>query len=297
MNHALDIAMKSEAIQEHARFNSRMSKLGVKPSISIADGYGMGFLAHATFDAGEGDYVPSPFLMLTLCTAHTGRMQRSGEGPPLEGILLPGRVAIALPNTSATGYWSKTQLLGIAVNPDVLAGTGNVITSDDLLPAASQLHDDPLLTSVMTALWRDAEMHGLSGAFFEQGIHVLLRRLTEFRTRQGKQSPVHPLKGARLQQVQDFMESRLGDDLRVTELAAMTGQDVRTFTRAFFAATGLAPYAYFTLRRMELAKRLLRDQQLPITDIALSAGYTNPSKFAAAFKRVCGMSPSTWRQN
>lgn len=288
--------MKPEAMQEHARFNSRMSKLGVSPSISIADSHGIGLLAHANFEASEGDYAPAPCLMLTLCTGHIGRMKRVGDGPHLEDVLRPGTVAIALPNTAATGYWPKTQMLGIAVNLDLLSTDGNIITADDLLPAAAQLHSDALLTSVMTALWRDAEVHGLSGAFFEQGISVLLKRLTQFRSTPRTQSNVHPLKGVRLQQVLDFMESRLGEDVRVAELAALTGQDVRTFTRAFFAATGLAPYAYFTQRRMELAKQLLRDGLLPVTDIALCVGYTNPSKFAAAFKRTCGVSPSVWRK-
>lgn len=288
--------MKPEAMQEHARFNSRMSKLGVSPSISIADRSGIGLLAHANFEASEGDYAPASCLMLTLCTGHIGRMKRVGDGPHLEGVLRPGTVAIALPNTAATGYWPTTQMLGIAVNLAVLSTHGLVVTRDDLLPSASQLHNDPLLTSVMTALWRDAEVHGLSGAFFEQGINVLLKRLTQFRSAPRTQSNVHPLKGVRLQQVLDFMESRLGEDVRLAELAALTGQDVRTFTRAFFAATGFAPYAYFTQRRMEWAKQLLRDERLPITEIAFCVGYSNPSKFAAAFRRICGVSPSKWRQ-
>lgn len=287
--------MKHEALQEHARFNSRLSKLGVSPNISIAAPNGIGLLAHAKFEASEGDYAPAPCLMLTLCTAHTGRMKRVGDGPPLEGVLRPGTVAIALPNTAATGYWSKTQMLGIAVNLDVLSTDDNMITIEDLLPAAAQLHNDALLTSVMTALWRDAEVHGLSGAFFEHGIGVLLRRLTQFRSTPRTPSAMQPLKGVRLQQVLDFMESRLGEDVRVADLATLTGQDMRTFTRAFYAATGLAPYAYFTQRRMEWAKQLLRDERLPITEIAFCVGYTNPSKFAAAFRRICGVSPSGWR--
>lgn len=282
--------------QEHERFNTRMLKLGISPSISIADRHGIGMLAHASFNASEGDFTPAPCLMLNLCTGHVGRMRRVGDGPQLEGVLRPGTVAIALPNTAATGSWSKTQMLGIAVNLDRLAGE-DAVAANSLLAAASQLHNDPLLTSVMTALWQNAEVHGLSGAFFEQGINVLLKRLASYRNQQQTKSfPVYPLKGARLQQVLDLMESRLGDDVRISELAALTGQDSRTFTRAFSAATGLAPYAFFTLRRMEFAKQLLRNELLPITEIALLTGYTNPSKFAAAFKRVCGVSPSVWRQ-
>lgn len=73
------------------------------------------------------------------------------------------------------------------------------------------------------------------------------------------------------------------------------GQDSRSFTSSFSAATGLAPYAYFTLRRMEYAKQLLNNELLSITEITLYVGYTNPSKFSAAFRRIYGVSPSILR--
>ncbi len=288
--------MKSDAFQQHERFNSRMSTLGINPTISIADRHGLGLLAHATFEASDGEFSPAPCLMLNLCTAHVGRMRRIGDGPKLDGVLQPGTVAIALPNTAATGSWTKTQMLGIAVNLQALpAMSEDRFDVNNLVAAASQFHNDSLLSSVMTALWHDAEFHGLSGAFFEQGIQVLLTRLINLGGKPQTKSLVHPLNGNRLQNVLDFIESRLEDDIRISELAALTGQDSCTFTRSFVAAMRITPYAYFTVRRMEFAKQLLNDEQLSITEIAFRVGYSNPSKFSAAFRRICGMSPTVWR--
>ncbi|WP_191601865.1 helix-turn-helix domain-containing protein [Marinomonas algicola] len=286
-------------LAEHKKFNGRMSDMGVTPSLSIADKQGICLLAHADFMAFEGDYspTPSPFLMLNLCTGYVGRMKREGDGPSLEGVLRSGTVAIGLPNTTASGYWSKTQMLGIAINLDLLAShSTEVVTVDSLLPAASQLHNEPLLSAVMTALWRDAELHGLSGAFFEQGLYVLLKRLVSCHPPKNQKHSTYPLQGARLQRVLDFIESRLSNDIRVTELAGLVGQDVRSFTRSFYSSTGYAPYAYFTFRRMEYAKQLLLDRSVAITDIAMRIGYANPSKFSAAFRRVNGITPSEWRR-
>lgn len=170
---------------------------------------------------------------------------------------------------------------------------GNV--DRDSLVAASQFHNDTLLSSVMTALWRDAEFHGLSGAFFEQGIQVLLSRLINLGRKPQTKSLVHPLNGSSLKCVLDFIESRLQEDIRIAELSRLTGQDPSTFTRAFVAAMRIPPYAYFTFRRMELAKQLLKDKRLSITEIAFRVGYSNPSKFSAAFRRISGHSPSAWR--
>ena len=280
-------------------FNNRMSDLGITPSLSVSDKKGACLLAHADFMAFEGDFSvkPSPFLMLNLCTGHIGRMKREGEGPTLEGVLRPGTVAMALPETIASGYWPKTQMLGIAIKLDTFSSdNGGSINIENLIPAASQLHNDPLLTAVMTALWRNAEIHGLSGAFFEQGIYTLLNRLKGYEPKSLQQTIVYPLNGRRLQRTLDFMESRLGSDIRVSELADLVGQDVRSFSRSFQASTGFSPYAYFTSRRMEYAKQLLVETPTMITDIALQVGYANPSKFSAAFRRIVGVTPNTWRK-
>ncbi|HET6396931.1 MAG TPA: AraC family transcriptional regulator [Pseudoxanthomonas sp.] len=282
---------------EHERLNARLAAPGVRGHLSVADRHGMGLLVHADFDAAEGEYAPSPYLMINLCTAHVGRILRAGDGPRLQGLLRPGTVALALPGTAAAGYWDRTQMLGIAVALDALDAAGAEPPGVDALhAAASQLHHDPLLAAVMTALWRDAETHAASSAFFEQGVQVLLRRLAAVRARPAAAARVRPLAGRRLQQVLDLMESRLEDDVRIPELAQVAGQDVRTFTRAFALATGLAPYAYFTRRRMERARQLLRDPAMAVTAVAMRLGYANPSKFAAAFRRVHGVAPGAWRR-
>lgn len=283
--------------QQQHKTQQRMANIGVTPSLVLADPCESSLLALADFDVGEGDYGASPYLKLNMCTAHIGRMGRFGDGPSLEGVLRPGTVAIALPNTPASGFWSKTQMLGITIDLNKFMSTyGAIATSDRLFPSATTLHTDPLLTAVMTALWRDAECHGLSSLFFEQGIAVLLKHLANYRCKAVHQATVYPLRGQRLQQVLDLVESRVGSDVRVIELAALAKQDTRTFTRSFFAATGFAPYEYFTLRRMAYAQQLLSNEILTITEIAQQVGYANPSKFSAAFRRVYGVTPSRWRR-
>lgn len=107
--------------------------------------------------------------------------------------------------------------------------------------------------------------------------------------------PIGVMDTQRLARALEFIESRLGSDVRMDELASELGQDIRTVTRAFRAATGLAPFEYLTVRRMEKAKQLLLTG-LEITAIANEVGYSNPSKFSAAFRRVCGCSPTDWRR-
>jgi AraC-like DNA-binding protein len=80
----------------------------------------------------------------------------------------------------------------------------------------------------------------------------------------------------------------------VGDLAREARLDIRSFTRAFRSATGLAPYEYLTMRRLQHARDLLQTDR-SITEIAMSVGYANPSKFAAAFRRLYDCSPREWR--
>lgn len=295
----------SEAIQEEdwhlelQKFEKRVMDLEVKQHLALKNDTSTVLLAHSDFNPYEGEYEETPYLMLNLCTAHVGRIRRVGSDDlHLEGVMRPGSVGIALPYTKATGFWPRTQLLGIAIDMNHFnANAENQISREDLIPAASKLHDDKLITAVMTALWRDAEVHGLSTPFFEHGLNIILNQLLELKTKKTnvQNRAVRPLKGARLKQVLDFIESRIGTDLRVYEIANIAEQDVRTFTRSFRLATGYAPYEYLTFRRMENAKQLLLSG-VSVTEVAIAVGYSNPSKFSAAFRRVLGCSPSEWKQ-
>lgn len=58
---------------------------------------------------------------------------------------------------------------------------------------------------------------------------------------------------------------------------------------------GKAPYEYITLQRMKKAQDLLQGDT-SITQIAMDLNYTNPAKFAAAFRKCFHTSPSEWRR-
>lgn len=280
--------------QQHADFNNRITDLGVKPSISISDPNGMLQLAHAHFDAFDGYFEASPRLMLNLCTAGVAKLGRFSKEANIEGVIRAGDVMVSVPHSEATGYYSPISMLGIAVDLTMFENViGEKISIDELLPAASSFHRNPLITSVMTALWRDAEANGLTSAFFEQGLLVILHELANYRKNPTLKRVVNPLSGARLNRSLEFINNKLDTNLRVSAVAQEANLDVRTFTRTFRAATGYAPFEYMTMRRMEVAKKLLRRGD-SVTEISMAVGYSNPSKFSAAFRRLNGKTPREW---
>jgi AraC family transcriptional regulator len=243
----------------------------------------------------EGEYEQGRHLMLALGLQGGGRFLRAGDWGKAEGSFRRGTCAIALPDTVASGYSPRAHLLGIAIAPQraaqVLHDVGGL---EALVPAATRLHSDHLVEAVMIAMWRDAEIHGLSTAFFDHGLNLLLHRLKTTDEPKPQLRLEKPLSNRELQIAAEFIDHRLGTDVRVEEIASELKRSPRSFAKALRDATGCAPFEYLTSRRMERAKVLL-GSSMTILEIGLAVGYANPAKFAAAFRRLCGCSPSEWR--
>lgn len=286
--------------QQQQFFRQRMAEVGATPLFALKNQDASVLMSLTDFGAHEGVYDDEPFLRLQLCTAHMGKIYRNGsDGVQVEGTLRPGTFGLNLPHVPAEGYWPRNQSLTIVVKPDHISDYApETVTLESLTPAAAHLHQDPLISSVMTALWYDAEAHGLSSAFFEHGLAVILKRLSEFKIQavNGTAKLAYPLSKTQFSKVREVIETRLSSDLRIKDLADECGQDIRSFTRSFRATTGVAPYEYLTNCRMDKAKQLLLTS-VPVTEIAFSVGYSNPSKFAAAFRRFHGCSPTQWRRS
>lgn len=252
-------------------------------------------IARTEFGGFEGMVETGSFVRIALSTGRTARIVQRVEDQNLDAFWRAGTVIVAPPQTRMETANSPVSMLGLALDldrHDALA-TGGAVDRDVLMRAAGRLHDDPLMASVLRAMWWEADVHGASTAFFEHGAALVMRRLSELDV-----SPAEPtgsLDAARFARIVDLIESRLSDDLSVGEMAAEIGMDPSGFTRAFRVTTGTTPYAYLSERRMERAKLLLRAGKT-VTRVAGAVGYSNSSKFAATFAKLCGMPPSRWRK-
>ncbi|TIP78113.1 MAG: helix-turn-helix transcriptional regulator, partial [Mesorhizobium sp.] len=81
----------------------------------------------------------------------------------------------------------------------------------------------------------------------------------------------------------------------LNELAALAGLGRFHFCTAFRQATGSTPHAWLVKLRIQRARQLLSHPELPVTEIALAVGYETPSSFAAAFRKITGVTPSAFR--
>jgi AraC family transcriptional regulator of adaptative response / DNA-3-methyladenine glycosylase II len=99
------------------------------------------------------------------------------------------------------------------------------------------------------------------------------------------------------QQGADLIENGALDDGGIESLAARLGVTSRHLRRVFCAEFGVAPIEYAQTQRLLLAKRLLTDTALPVTEIALSSGFQSLRRFNALFSTRYRMAPSRLRRD
>ncbi|HVB66798.1 MAG TPA: AraC family transcriptional regulator [Acetobacteraceae bacterium] len=105
------------------------------------------------------------------------------------------------------------------------------------------------------------------------------------------------LSARHLRRVCDFMIDHLAEDIRLDDLAELTGLTAKHFSRAFKQSTGLPPHQYLIVQRIEAAKRCLVKAKTSLADIALACGFADQSHFAATFRKVVGVPPGTWHRH
>ena len=92
-----------------------------------------------------------------------------------------------------------------------------------------------------------------------------------------------------------FIESRLGEDLSLRDLAERIGASPAHFMRLFTRTFAQSPHQFVLNRRIEKAKGLLRLQHHSLAEVSMACGFGSPSHFGVAFRQRTGMTPHQFR--
>ena len=91
------------------------------------------------------------------------------------------------------------------------------------------------------------------------------------------------------------MSDNFSEDLSMEELAAQIGLTHQHFCHIFKKAMGMRPNEFLTNRRIDEAKRLLRDTDTSIAEVSARCGFNDPGYFSTVFRQHEGVSPSRFR--
>jgi AraC family transcriptional regulator len=160
--------------------------------------------------------------------------------------------------------------------------------------------DDPATSRILELLSQEAVTDDpASRLFVEQAIDLLCTQLIRRHSSLSTQPPEQARRGLadwQMKRVTNYMIEHLDEDIGLDELAALASLSRFHFCTAFRLATGQTPHNWLTAMRMQQARRLLAEQDLPIIHVALAVGYQTPSAFAATFRNATGVTPSAFRR-
>lgn len=100
----------------------------------------------------------------------------------------------------------------------------------------------------------------------------------------------------RLLRAKDRIDAESHESWPIVRLAQVSGVSAAHFARSFKHAFSVPPHRYLLARRIERATALLRDTNLPITEIALRVGWESLGTFGRTFRDITGNSPREYRQ-
>lgn len=87
-----------------------------------------------------------------------------------------------------------------------------------------------------------------------------------------------------------------GQSLSIEALAELEHLSVSRFRSVFKARTGLSPQDYLTVLRVNHARQLMEQTDLPVGEIAEAVGYQDPLYFSRTFKKRTGLAPIEYKR-
>ncbi len=100
----------------------------------------------------------------------------------------------------------------------------------------------------------------------------------------------------KLRQVTDFINDNLAASLSLADMAKLLDMGPCHFARAFKESTGVSPHQYVLRRRVERALQLLKETRVNLADIAYDLGFSSQGHFTTVFRKLVGVSPSSYRE-
>lgn len=198
----------------------------------------------------------------------------------------------------------ESEHLALYVEPALLLHAASASQTTGVIEVVEKCApSDPLISNVALALLaelnaREAGTGAVSGRLYAESLaNVLAVHLLRHYTVFGSDAPRFSggLSGQRLRLITDFIGDNYGRDLSLAELASVSGMSAFHFAREFKRTTGTTPHQYLIKFRIDRAKALLAESQMPLVEVGFLSGFSHQSHFTRLFHRVTGTTPHSYR--
>lgn len=111
-----------------------------------------------------------------------------------------------------------------------------------------------------------------------------------------KQSPGNDTSSGYVKKALEFIHNNYDRQLKVSDIADHVNINLNYLQRIFKKQMTDTIIGYLTYLRIEKAKLLLNNTDIPVTDISAYIGISSRQYFSFLFSKYCGMSPSEFRK-
>lgn len=98
-----------------------------------------------------------------------------------------------------------------------------------------------------------------------------------------------------VRQIREYIDLHFCNTITAEELSVAVHFSPGYLAKLFRQKYGVSLGAYVIERRMEVAKRLLGETDIAISEVSVRSGYDNFAYFSRLFRRKTGMSPREFR--
>jgi AraC family transcriptional regulator len=228
--------------------------------------------------------------------AKSGKRIWAYKNRPRYGLVLPPGTNVEFRIKEKSNY----RFLAMELEPEFLLRAAELQHLSTVEFVETWEYDDRLTWHLAEAIFEECESESRQGLLYSETAVTLLalhvaRNLSNH-TRQANLLRRGGLPPATLRRACEFMVSRLGDDISLSEIASAVGLSSGHFAFSFKQSMGIAPHAWLRRQRVDRGKALLRNHDLSVSAIAAGVGFANQSAFGVAFRKETGLTPTAWRR-
>lgn len=249
----------------------------------------------------QGEYVShAPRLVVVLDQTGPGGMEVLSSP---NGGLASDRLANPLFYVPAgLRVWSRiedlTSIRHLDLHFDI--GTLSGLLGDDFsLPAVEEprlMFSDPRLAALARLIAAECEApSGLHTLYGDSLIGALFVALMRVEHKSG--SPRGHLAPHQLRKAIGYIEDNCAANIRLEDLAALTGLSPAYFCHAFKQTTGMPPHRWQMRARVNRVKQLLEETDMSLSAAAASAGFSDQAHLTRVFRQFAGTTPHVWRKS